>query len=400
MAIAKVILYTSKKLTDNTSPVMLRITHKGIRKYYSLSFSCFPEKWDKTNGKFKSTFPKSKTRNRFLSESLFQEEDIIEKMRVQHKEFSFEEFRVQFIGIESKGVIQFFEDFIERQKAIGKIGNANIYHDTKNSVLKFCKKKTLQFNEIDYPFLKKYEEHLRGRGILNNSISVYMRTLRALINKAIKEKQCPPEAYPFKEYSISKLKNEPSRKALTKEEIQKIVDFEPDPNTKQELTKNIFLFSFYTRGMNFNDIAKLKWDNISDGRIDYIRSKTGKRFSIKISAPVQVILDFYQVFNSNSEFIFPVLDKSYKTPEQIKNRVKSGLKRVNKHLKEIAEVVGIDKKLTSYISRHSYALILKKQGHSIAKISDAMGHESEQVTRHYLEGFENSVLDEMDESLL
>jgi len=235
---------------------------------------------------------------------------------------------------------------------------------------------------------------------LNNSISVYMRTLRALINKAIKEKQCPPEAYPFKEYSISKLKNEPSRKALTKEEIRKIIDFVPDPNTKQELTKHVFLFSFYTRGMNFNDIAKLQCSNISNGRVEYIRSKTGKRFSIKISPPVQEILDFYHTFNPSSEYIFPILDESYQTPEQIKNRIKSGLKRVNKHLKEIATAVGIDKKLTSYISRHSYALILKKQGHSIAKISDAMGHESEKVTRHYLERFENDVLDEMEESLL
>ncbi len=400
MARAKVVLYTSKKLTDNTSPVMLRITHKGARKYFALHFSCYPEEWDKANGKFRSTVAKAKTRNRFLSESLFRAEDIIEKIQVQHQEFSFEEFKTQFIGIESKGVIQFFEDFIERQRAIGKIGNANVYNDTKNSLLSFCKKKTLQFNEINYTFLKKYEEYLRRRGILNNSISVYMRTLRALINKAIKEKQCPPEAYPFKEYSISQLKNEPSRSALTKEEIQQIVDFEPDPHTKQELTKHIFLFSFYTRGMNFNDVAKLQWSNVRDGRINYVRSKTGKRFSIKISAPVQNILDFYRSFNPDNDYIFPILDKSYKTPEQIKNRVKSGLKRVNAHLKEIAEEVGIDKKLTSYIARHSYAVILKKHGHSIAKISDAMGHESEKVTRHYLESFENDVLDEMDESLL
>ena len=252
-----------------------------------------------------SNFPKYKSRNRFLKEKQFAADDIIEKMKVHHKEFSFDEFKSQFIGIESKSVFQFFDDYIYRQKKLGKIGNANIYKDTNNSLLTFYKKKTLQFNQIDYPFLKKYEEHLRGRGILNNSISVYMRTLRALINKAIKEKQCPLEVYPFKEYSISKLKNEPSRKALSKEEIKKIVDFIPPTNTKQERSKNIFLFSFYTRGMNFNDIAKLKWSNISEGRIEYIRTKTGKRFSIKISPPVQTILSFYKGFNQNSKFIFP-----------------------------------------------------------------------------------------------
>ena len=114
--------------------------------------------------------------------------------------------------------------------------------------------------------------------------------------------------------------------------------------------------------MNFNDIAKLKWSNISDGRIEYIRTKTGKRFSIKISPPVQTILNFYKDFNKNSKFIFPILDDTFTTPEQIRNRIKSSLKRVNKHLKIIANSVGIEKKLTSYIARHSYAMVLKLQG--------------------------------------
>ena len=401
MASAKIILFTSKKLSDGASPVMLKITHRGIRKYFGLGFSCTQNQWIKKDGQFESSYPNSKARNRFLKEKLFKADDIIEKMKVQHQEFSFEEFKIQFVGIESKNVIQFFDDYIQRLKNTGKIGNANIYRDTKNSLLKFHKKKTLQFNDVTYPFLKKYEEYLRGRGILDNSISVYMRTLRALFNKAIKEKQCSQEIYPFKEYSISKLKNAPTRKALTKEEILKIANYTPNPNTKEERSKNIFLFSFYTRGMNFSDIAKLKWSNISDGRIEYVRSKTGKRFTIKILPPVQEILDFYKIYNSKSKYIFPILDtKIHKTPEQIKNRIKSTLRRVNKHLKIIAEDVGIEKKLTSYIARHSYALVLKKQGVSIATISDSMGHESESVTKHYLESFGNDVLDKADELLL
>ncbi len=401
MASAKVILFTSKNLSDFSHPVMLRVTHKGNRKYHSLDFSCTPNQWDKEEGQFTSNYPKYKKRNRFLKEKQFLADDIIEKMKIQHSDFSFDEFKKHFVGIEAKDVFQFFDDFIERQRKTGKIGNANVYRDTKNSISNFYKRKKLSFNQVDYSFLKKYEEHLRTRGILNNSISVYMRTLRALFNKAIKENQCSIEVYPFKKYSISKLKNAPTRKALSKEEIQKIIDYTPNPNTKQERSKNIFLFSFYTRGMNFNDIAKLEWSNVSDGRIEYIRSKNGKRFSIKILPPIQKILNEYKIYNPDSKYIFPILDpKTHKTPEQIKNRIKSTLKRVNKHLKIIAEAVGIDKKLTSYIARHSYALVLKKQGVSIATISDSMGHESESVTKLYLESFGNDVLDKADNLLL
>ncbi|MEM9858236.1 MAG: site-specific integrase [Bacteroidota bacterium] len=400
MALAKIVLYTSKTLSDGSHPVMLRITHKGKRKYFNLGFSCTPSQWNKESSQFNSTFPKYRNRNRFLSESLFKAEDSIESQKVKHKEFSFEAFRESFIGIESKDVFQYFDEVVERMKATGKIGNANVYKDTRNAIAKFRKQKSLQFNEVDYPFLVKFEEHLRQRGALDNSISVYMRTFRALFNKAIKEKQCPAECYPFKEYQISKLKNQPSRKALSKEEIDKIISFEPDENTKQALSKDLFLFSFYTRGMNYNDIAKLTWANIADGRLNYVRSKNGKRFSIKILPPVQDILNLYKSFSSDNSYIFPILDKSHKTPEQIKNRIKSGLKRANMHLKLIAESLGITKKLTFYIARHSYALALKKNGVAIAVISETLGHDSESVTKHYLESFENEVLDKADEVLL
>lgn len=400
MALAKIVLYTSKKLKDGSHPIMLRITHKGKRNYFKLGYSCAPKQWDKESSQFNSQFPKYRSRNRFLQESLFRAEDCIESQKIRHKEFSIEAFRESFVGIESKDVFQYFDEQIKRMKATGKIGNANIYKDSRNAIANYHKAKTLPFNEVDYSFLIKFEEYLRQRGALDNSISVYMRTFRALYNKAIKEKQCPADCYPFKEYQISKLKNQPSRKALSREEIDKVIAYEPEPNTKQDLSKHLFLFSFYTRGMNFTDIVKLTWENISDGRINYIRSKNGKRFSIKILPPVQEILELYRSLGSKQRYIFPVLDKSHKTPEQIKNRIKSGLKRANMHLKTIAESVGIEKTLTFYIARHSYALALKKSGIAIAVISETLGHDSEKVTKHYLESFENDVLDRADEVLL
>ena len=124
--------------------------------------------------------------------------------------------------------------------------------------------------------------------------------------------------------------------------MERFFTFEADTNTTQERSVNIFIFSYLTRGMNFIDIAKLKWTQITNGRIDYIRSKTKKPLSPAILPRVQEILDFYKKFNPNSEYVFPILNESHKTSQQIENRIRSVLKRVNKHLKSFGIELGIE----------------------------------------------------------
>jgi len=152
--------------------------------------------------------------------------------------------------------------------------------------------------------------------------------------------------------------------------------------------------------MNFSDIAKLKWVNIRNNRIEYTRSKTGKTFSVGILPVTQEILDYYKEFNPDSEYIFPILNGGHKTDIQKRDRIKSVLKRINKHMKQIAESVGIETKLTSYIARHTYAMVLKRGGADISKISDALGHQNVDVTQSYLDSFGDEVLDAMDKNLI
>ena len=152
--------------------------------------------------------------------------------------------------------------------------------------------------------------------------------------------------------------------------------------------------------MNFSDIAKLKWVNIRNNRIEYTRSKTGKTFSVGILPVTQEILDYYKEFNPDSEYIFPILSRGHKTDIQKRDRIKSVLKRINKHMKQIAESVGIETKLTSYIARHTYAMVLKRGGADISKISDALGHQNVDVTQSYLDSFGDEVLDAMDKNLI
>lgn len=400
MAKAKVVLYKQKKLKNGEHPIIISITHNYKRKRFSLGVSASLGDW---NEDFLLVNPNAKNaarKNKLIQTSFGRVERIIEKLEEEGRAFDFAEFEIRFKGIEPEGVFSYFEKRIETLNKTGKIGNAIVYKDFYNALLKFAGNPNLSFHEINFKFLKEWEESFKEREVKENSISTYMRTLRALFNRAIKDKSCPSEIYPFKEYKISSLKNETAKRAISREEIKKITTFKCDPNTSQEMSKHIFLFSFYNMGMNFTDIVQLKWENIKNGRIVYTRSKTKKSFSIKIVPPVLEILDRYQKTKGNSEYIFPILTHSNNTPLKIKTRTKSGLKTLNKHLKLIAQELSIESKLTSYVARHSWATILKRQGISTSIISEGLGHSNERITQVYLDSFEKEVLDEVNELLI
>ena len=231
------------------------------------------------------------------------------------------------------------------------------------SLKKFTNNKDIAFSEINYSFLLKYEKDFLQRGVSENSISLYMRTLRAIINLAIKEGRSNENDYAFKTYKVSKLNNEMKKRAISKEEMLRIINFDTEYGSSLWHSKNYFLFSFYNIGMNFRDLAQLKWSNILDNRIMYKRLKNGKNFDIKIQPRTQELLDFYSKGNENlDDYIFPILNPEiHKTPKSIVDRIKKISKRVNKDLKEIAKSVGIQatQSITHYVARHSWASIQK-----------------------------------------
>ena len=393
-------LYTSKTLKDGTHPVLLIVTKNRQRKKISLGINCKLEDWDSNHSLVSPSRRDAKNVNDMIYRAKIKAQGILFHFEDIHKDFSLNEFEVKYKGINSGDVFEYFDDTIDSLRKTGKIGNANVYEGAKNTIQKFHTKSKLNFNEVNHKFLQKFEEHLRKKGNLNNSISIHMRTLRALFNKAIKVGDCKPSLYPFKTYEVGKLKNETTKLAIKKADIELIKKYKPNTTTTEELSKHLFLFSYYTMGMNFSDMAKLKWGNISDNRINYIRSKTGKKFSIKILPPVQKILIQYKSHHKKSDSIFPILEEHHKTPTQIATRIKSGLKTMNKHMKSIGESVGIEKKLTSYVARHTWATVMKRSGVSKSIISEGLGHSSEKVTEIYLDSFENEVLDAANEKLL
>jgi site-specific recombinase XerD len=309
----------------------------------------------------------------------FTGEDIISKMRSNSTNAS---------------VFKYTEEFIKKLEKTGKIGNASIYTTVLNAFKNFRKEQDLSFDQLNYRVVKDFEEHLQEKKIKINTISLYLRTLRAIYNYAIKDKAAQQALYPFKDIRI---KSEvTSKRALTKEDITKIRELGLDERSELDRARDYFLFSFNMRGMSFVDMAFLKNHDIVEGRLQYARKKTGQKLSIKITPEAERIIKKHSYSIHPDSYIFQIIDR--KGQEYLDYR--NALRLTNKKLRIIGEMAKCSIPVSTYVSRHSWATIAKRSGISTAIISEGLGHDSEKTTQIYLDSFENKVLDDANELII
>ncbi|MGL6126808.1 phage integrase SAM-like domain-containing protein [Chryseobacterium artocarpi] len=385
------IVLDSRPMSNGQYSVYLQIIKARQRKKIKIGLKCFKENFE--NEQFLKAHPNYKEENKILIKRKVKAEDIIRGFQLDDKDFSLEEFEDKFRGkqINRKLVIPFFDEIIDELTTSHRLGNARAYSETKNALLKFSNDK-VKFTDITPEFLEKFEVYMRFRGNRDGGIAFKMRELRSLIKKAIQRKIMSKDDYPFDEYKISKLKTKTKKRALTLEDFRKFKNV--DLTERPELLEayHYFMFSFYTRGMNFVDMMKLKKSDIKNNRIIYTRSKTKGNFSLELNAKANEIINYYSDKNQ-SDYVFPILLHNEMTPLQIENRKHKVLSRFNYKLREIAKIAKIETHLTSYVARHSFATIMKNTGVSTDVISELMGHSNVQITMTYLKEFDNSILD-------
>lgn len=291
---------------------------------------------------------------------------------------------------------------IENFEKSNRLGNAAVYKNTLNKVKKFTNEKDFPIIEINYNWLSKFEVAYLGEKSKKkkknpiNGLNVHMRTIRAIINEAIRENLIPENANPFKGNGYVLKSANVKKTSINSEQVKKIKELDLPPNTPIWHEKNYFLFSFYTRGMSWVDLAYLKISNISDGRVEYVRCKNIRKkarlTSVKIIPQIQEILDFYTTNKKPDDYVFPIITRAGGEIERKDYR--NANKKNNKYLKKIAEMCGIEKNLTSSISRHSWSVIAKNEKKiSVEVISEGLTHKDIKTTEHYLEQFD---LDEID----
>ena len=403
-ATISVVCYKSKTLSNGENPLMLRISKDGKKTYKSLGISVNAKYWS-----FSKNMPKPNCPDRdqlikiIISKKAEVQSKILELNAIQKDYTASSLLNAEDKKFQIKAVADFYTDLIEEFKSQNKCGNRLIYKDSYNSLKGFTKGKLdIPFSDIDITWLSKYEKWLRKKGNKDTTISLLFRTLRSTYNKAIQSNCARKSDYPFNEFKVSKFDTTTKKRAISKTDILKIKDSTPnyDGNSEyKELSKDIFIFSYLCGGINFTDIANLTKDNIVNGRIHYIRQKTGKEISIRITEEAETIISKYELVSNG--YLFPILNADvHKTAQQKQNRIHKIIGKINPNLKELAKQLGIEGNLTTYVARHSFASVLKKSGTSIALISEALGHSDIATTQIYLDSFDNEQIDKAMKNLL
>lgn len=395
-------------LANGKFPIYLRVTIDRKSKFYKTPYSCDLREWNEAIGEFNSKNKNYLQSNRILNQIKDDASLILNELLENKKSFTLIEFDNLYCQNSNltNNFVEFLELRIKQLYDAKQISYSDSHKDTLKSLKKFKSNiEKFSFDDIDYNFLLNYETFLRKSGCEDGGIGVYMRNIRSTYNIAIKSKVAKQELYPFRDYKISSLKSQKIKKALTKEQFQKLIDFDIQKIPSATNARYLYLFSFFTRGMNFTDLAELRWDDIEHSKFSYKRNKTGINIRVKIpeNEITNEILNFYKEYRPYpTNYIFPILKKNILEydEEELSNRKHNVRSYYNKQLKLIFEELNIDTKINFYTARHTFATISLKKGVHVSKIKQALGHQSIKTTEAYLEDFKDAEIDEAFDNLI
>jgi len=385
-----------KSTIENKEGVLyLQLIHNRKTKLITTRFRLFSHEWDT-----RLSIPKT---NNGHSERHIYLQHISESIKIETQQiydlismlenrgnYTINELSEYYVNHSFNGCFfPFIEHLIKKLRSENRTKTASIYETAKRSFSRFQNGEDIRIDRIDSTLMQRYEAHLKEKGICINSISCYMRALRAIYNQAVK-KGLTISKNPFKDVYTGIDKT--SKRAVKEDVILKLRKFDLPKQISLQLAKDLFLFSFYTRGMSFIDMANLTQSNLKNGYIVYARSKTKQMLTIKLEKCIEEIIERYRNLSIDN-YLLPIYSQ--------KNRdYSSHLRTYNKRLKRLSEILGLEKPLSSYVSRHSWATIALRKGISVQVISEGMGHENEKTTRIYLASMDQSVIDDANARII
>lgn len=303
---------------------------------------------------------------------------------------------------EEYSLFSYMEGIIRRFRSNGRIRTSETYTAALHSFRKFlCETKgdrrlhagdDIMLDNLNVEIMEAYEAWHRSRGVVPNTISFYMRILRAVYNRAV-EDEIIEDRSPFRHVYTGI--DRTVKRALPLSVIRQIKQLDLSRTPILDYARDMFIMSFVLRGMSFVDMAHLRKCSLSNGYVTYRRRKTGQLLTIKWTREMQTILDKYR--ENESEFLLPII----RTPHvNTRTTYRNVAYSINRGLKRVARMVGIDIPLTLYVARHSWASAAKAKGIPLGVISEGMGHDNESTTRIYLASLDTSLVDRANAIIL
>ena len=400
----RAILDERRPLSDGTYPVKLRVINNRKNKLYSIDIGLLKKDFDKlfSDSKLKSERIK-------IGNYIQKIEKIIELL---DDNFSFTEFEkrffnpVQTVAKSNLNIIDQINNYILKLEKDDRIKSEQSYITTANHLKDFVKSDNISFVGVTPEFLEEVEKHLSNtKELAASSIGIYMRNIRRIFNIAIAEKIITSDVYPFGRNKYSPPATRKAKKALNIEDIKKLYEYEPI-NAQEQWAKDMWFFSYSANGMNVKDIAFLKYENIKDDEINFVREKT-KHSTRDNQRIIQIILNYElkriiakwgNKKHLPKNYIFNIL-KEPDNPQQVYSDVHQAVKTINKYMKRIAINQQLSRIPTTNFARHSFSTVLKRAGVSIEMISEQLGHSSIKTTQIYLDSFEKEQRKEIGKHL-
>ncbi|EEX46606.1 tyrosine-type recombinase/integrase [Bacteroides finegoldii] len=375
-----------------------QVIHKRVPRQIHTGYKLYPQEWDAENKEI--VFPPGIGDNRrnylaslkdALRKDIKRLKSIISRLERADGSYTAEDVVESYLSpTDTHSFISFAHTLVGQLKQIGKQYTA--YETAINSFTRFRKEQDVPLDEVDSDLMMAYEAYLKSKGICPNSSSFYMRNLRAIYNRAV-DKELTEQRNPFKHVYTGIDKT--VKRAVPLSVIRQIRDLDLNLHPAMDYARNIFMFSFYTRGMSFIDMAFLKKKDLQNGVLSYRRHKTNQQLFIKWEKPMQELIDKFDT--SGTPYLLPIIKNC---DNDARKQYKSDAHRVNQSLKKIGKMLGLAISLTSYVARHSWASIAKSKNIPIATISEAMGHDSENTTRIYLASLDTTVVDKANSLIL
>ena len=377
-----------------------QVIHKRNVKCISTGYHVFQNEWDEKAATLLVP-PCGERRAELLlvrsaiAWELRQRKEVVCKQENSGNDFSMSELCEAFSRLTPcKTVFAFLQEQVSRQERMLRQGTARTYTNAYRRFKEFRKDADLTFDELTPGMMEEYEAWLINRGLKQNTIRFYLRTLNTLYHKAVIEGVTPDNKI-FDRVHLSFVKTR--KRAISETDIRAIKRLILPKNSSIAFARDIFMFSFYMRGMPFVDIAYLRKSDLRYGMLSYCRKKNNQFLTIEWEREQQEIVDRYAPLTQNTPYMLPIILREDGT-EYRQYRLMQ--ENVNRNLKKIGEMIGLKIPLTSYVARHSWASLARNMNFSIAIISEGMGHHSYKTTQTYLDSIDTSQINDANRKII
>lgn len=379
-------------------------------------YSLYPDEWDSRSHSvvIRPEFPgDTECRNRLsaiaeaMSNDLVRLRDIISTLELSG-DYGACDVSSRFCVSLIRGTISGYAELKARRLCEeGHVRTARAYCCAARSLMNFCNGRDIGLSEIDSELMRDYESYLFAKGLKMNTVSFYMRTLRALYYRALKDHLTAPKAEnPFAGVHTGVYRT--NRRSLKSGQLKNLSRLEETLAAAANLSSATahgrdvrlldalyyFMFCYYARGMSFVDMAHLKKQDIHGGYISYVRCKTGGQMEVKVVREMKHILSYFSGRVKGSGYVFPIIRDGMEKTDALR-QYETALKQQNVLLKELAAMAGIRETLSTHVARHTWATLAKRMEYSVTVISEALGHQDVKTTAIYLASFERSTMDEL-----